>query len=83
VAFVSPLWLFGLVAGGRRLSRLFVRPHALAALDVATGIAMLALAATIVVDELGLLGSLVKRTRASSTASPPGGYPGNATPRCR
>ena len=54
VALVSPLWFFGLVVCGRRLSRLFARPQASAALDLAAGIAMLALAATIVLDELGL-----------------------------
>jgi L-lysine exporter family protein LysE/ArgO len=52
VAIVSPLWFFGLVIGGRRLSRLFARPQALAALDLATGLAMLTLAAAIVVGEL-------------------------------
>jgi L-lysine exporter family protein LysE/ArgO len=52
VAFVSPLWFFGLVIGGRRLSRLFARPQALVALDVTTGLAMLALAGAIVVGEL-------------------------------
>ena len=56
VALVSPLWFFGLVVSGRRLSRLFVRPQASAALDIAAGITMLALAATIVIDELGLFG---------------------------
>ena len=56
VAIVSPLWFFGLVIGGRRLSRLFARPHALAALDLATGLAMLMLAAAIVVGELGSFG---------------------------
>ncbi len=56
VAFVSPLWFFGLVASGRRLSWLFARPQALAAFDIAAGVAMLALAATIVIDELGLSG---------------------------
>jgi L-lysine exporter family protein LysE/ArgO len=55
VAFVSPLWFFGLAVCGRRLSRLFARPQASAALDLAAGIAMLALAATIVIDELDLI----------------------------
>ena len=54
VALVSPLWFYGLVIGGRLLSRLFVRPRAVAALDIAAGIAMLALAVTIVVDQLDL-----------------------------
>lgn len=56
VAFISPLWFFGLVVGGRRVSPLFARPRASAALDIGAGIAMLALAATIVIDELDLLG---------------------------
>lgn len=56
VAIVSPLWFFGLVIGGRRLSWLFARPQALAALDGATGLAMLALATAIVVGELGSFG---------------------------
>jgi L-lysine exporter family protein LysE/ArgO len=55
VALVSPLWFFGLVAGGRRLGPLFARPRALSALDTAGGLVMLALAATIAVGELGLL----------------------------
>lgn len=54
VASVSPLWFYGLVVGGRLLSRLLVRPRAAAALDIAAGVAMLALAATIVIDELDL-----------------------------
>jgi len=53
VAFVSPLWFFGLAVAGQRLSRLFARPQALVALDIITGIAMIALAATLIVDELG------------------------------
>ena len=52
VAIVSPLWFFGLVIGGRRLSWLFARPQTLAALDGATGLAMLALATAIVLGEL-------------------------------
>ena len=56
VAVVSPLWFFGLVIGGRRLSRLFARPQALAALDLATGLAMLTLAAAMVIGELGWFG---------------------------
>jgi len=35
VAFGSPLWFYGLVIGG--LSRLFARPKAAAALDIAAG----------------------------------------------
>ena len=56
VAIVSPLWFFGLVIGGRRLSRLFARPQALVALDITTGLAMLALAAAIVIGELAPFG---------------------------
>ncbi len=54
VALVSPVWFFGLVVGGRRLARFFVRPQALAALDIAAGLTMLALAAAIIISELGL-----------------------------
>ena len=56
VAIVSPLWFFGLVIGGRRLSRLFARPQALVALDITTGLATLALAAAIVIGELAPFG---------------------------
>jgi L-lysine exporter family protein LysE/ArgO len=52
VALVSPLWFFGLVFGGRRLAGLFARPRALRALDVATGLVMLALAAAIINGQL-------------------------------
>lgn len=56
VAFVSPLWFFGLVIGGRRLTRLFARPQALVAFDITTGLAMLALAAVTALGELALFG---------------------------
>ena len=52
VALISPLWFFGLVAGGRRLAFLFIKPRALGALDLIAGLAMLALATTIVIGEL-------------------------------
>jgi L-lysine exporter family protein LysE/ArgO len=54
VAVVSPLWFFGLVIGGRRLSRFFARPQALVALDITTGLAMVALAAAIIAGELAV-----------------------------
>lgn len=52
VALVSPIWFFGIALGGRRLAGLFARPRALTALDVGTGLVMLALAATIIRGEL-------------------------------
>ena len=53
VAVVSPLWFFGLVAAGRCLEQLFVRPYARLALDGGTGLFMVVLAAAIVGAELG------------------------------
>lgn len=52
VALVSPLWFFGLAVGGRRLAGLFARPGAPHALDVATGLIMLAMAAAIINSQL-------------------------------
>lgn len=52
VALVSPLWFFGLAFGGRRFAGLFVRPRALSAFDIGSGLVMLTLAALIVDSEL-------------------------------
>jgi L-lysine exporter family protein LysE/ArgO len=61
VAIVSPLWFFGLVIGGRHLSRFFARPETLVALDITTSLAMLALAAAIVIGELTPFGGVLTR----------------------
>jgi L-lysine exporter family protein LysE/ArgO len=52
VALVSPLWFFGLAFAGRRCAVLFNRPVAREALDIATGILMIALALLIIRGEL-------------------------------
>lgn len=52
VGLVSPLWFFGLAAGGRRLAPLFSRPRSQAAFDLATGIAMVALAGSMIINQL-------------------------------
>ena len=52
VALVSPLWFFGLATCGRNMARLFAQPCALFSLDLATGFAMLALAASIIMAEV-------------------------------
>ncbi len=51
VGLVSPLWFFGLAKCGRNMARLFAQPRALLSLDLATGFAMLALAASIILTE--------------------------------
>lgn len=54
VGLVSPVWFFGLAVGGRRLAKFLVRPRALFALDMVTGLVMLGLAASIIINDLGL-----------------------------
>jgi len=54
VALVSPVWFFGLAAGGRRFAGLFSRPRAAHALDVATGLVMLAMAGVLINSQLAL-----------------------------
>jgi L-lysine exporter family protein LysE/ArgO len=52
VALVSPLWFFGLAFGGRRFAGVFVRPMALSAFDIGSGLVMLVLAIMIIESKL-------------------------------
>jgi L-lysine exporter family protein LysE/ArgO len=55
VALVSPLWFFGLALCGRRIAPFFARPEVCRAADLATGLAMIALALVIVGGDLSWL----------------------------
>ena len=52
VALVSPLWFFGLAVGGTRLAPFFSRPRAHAALDFVTGLALVAVAVSMIANQL-------------------------------
>lgn len=52
-AAVSPLWFFGLAAGGRRVAPLFAGRKVWRAVDLATGFAMIALALAMLGREFG------------------------------
>lgn len=52
VALVSPLWFFGLAAGGTRLAPLFSRPRAHAALDLVTGLVLVSIAVSMIANQL-------------------------------
>ena len=61
VALVSPLWFFGLAAGGRRLSRLLARPAASLAIDVTSSFVMIGLSLAIIGSESRAGGSCLHR----------------------
>ncbi len=52
VGLISPLWFFGLAAGGSKLSYFFSQPRSQFALDLITGLAMFGLAATMIYGRL-------------------------------
>ena len=54
VGLVSPFWFFGLAAGGWRLSYYFSQPRSQAAFDLVTGLAMIGLATTMIINQMSL-----------------------------
>lgn len=52
-AAVSPLWFFGLAAGGRTIAPLLARRKVWRVIDLATGLAMIGLALAMLGRELG------------------------------